>query len=152
MVGFRESVNKLLQIRISGNHKGRDRNVQFSRLSGLGIAFFGNVRVQSVAINVIPTVALANTAGFAICDHKNLFIGILFTSQNIHGQLESGNGIGMVRTYLQVGNVFYGNGPCIVTKNENIDGVFWISGGDEFGQGHRNFFRRRDAVFPHRES
>ena len=53
LIGFREMIHKLLQVRIISNHKSRNRNMQFSRLLRLIVTFIDNIFVETVAIHII---------------------------------------------------------------------------------------------------
>ena len=87
LIGFSKIIYKLLQIRVACYHKSRDWNVQFSGLSGLCVTFFYNIFVETVAVHIIRTVFFTDATWFSVGNHKNLFVGISLSSQNIHCQL-----------------------------------------------------------------
>src|ERR1044071_80532 len=52
----------------------------------------------------------------------------------------------MIRTHLQVRKFLHLDLPCIVAKNDYIQGVFRIAGGDQFAKRHGHFLSGRYTV------
>ena len=81
MVGFGKPIDELLQIRIFGNHKSRNGNVQFPSLLGFVVAFIDNIFIETIAVHVIGTIFLADATRFAIGNHENLLVGVALSAQ-----------------------------------------------------------------------
>lgn len=86
------------------------------------------------------------TGGLAVCDHKDLLVGVLTTTEQLHSELESGYCVGMVWAYLQVGEVFHLYLPGIVAEDHYIECVLGVAGGDEFAKSHGYFAGGGNAV------
>src|SRR5690606_1758597 len=87
MIGLGKFSYESFQVRILGDHKCSDRYMKLSGLLRHVIAFIHYVWIQTYTVLVIGTIPLPYAAWLSVGYHKDLFIGIPFSSQKIHGQL-----------------------------------------------------------------
>ena len=93
-IHFRKFLHKLLQIRITGDHKCSDRDLQFFALCSkvqAAVHYFA-VEAKTIFIIFFPDL---QTGWFTIGDHKNLLVGILSPAQYIHRMFKPLNSIGL---------------------------------------------------------
>jgi hypothetical protein len=76
-----KGVYKCLKVGITGDHKGGNWNMQFSGLGCHGIAFVRYKRIEAIAVFVIGSVRHSQTTGLSISNHKDLLVGVSFSSQ-----------------------------------------------------------------------
>ena len=136
-----------MQVRVARNHKGSNGYLELFTLSRKIKTTNENFTVNSKTVLIIfPTNLQAGR--FTIGDHKDLFVGVLASAQQIHCQFKPCYRIGMVWAYLQVGQVFYFHRPRIIAKYHNIERILGVAGGNKFAQSHGHFLCRGNPVFP----
>ena len=98
-IRFRKLVNETSQVCIFSNHKRCNRYFQLSAGRGQVEAAVYNLPVKAKAVLIIFS-TFFYTGWLAICNHKDLLIVIFSFPENIHGQFQPGNRIGMIRAHL----------------------------------------------------
>ena len=140
-----ELLHKLLKPSVFGNHEGCDRYLELAALGGKGEGLVDDLAVESPAIFVIAG-SFLDAGGLAVGDHKDLLVGILAATEEVHREFQTCNGVGMVWAYVEVWEVFDLYLPSIVAKDDDVEGVFGVAGSDELGEGHGCLLGGGDAV------
>ncbi len=145
VVDFREFLNKFLQPLVFGDHEGCDRDFELAALRRECEGLVEDLAVEAPRVFVVFN-ALLDASGLAVGDHEDLLVACLAAAQQVHGELQACDGIRVVGTDLQVGQVFDFDLPSVVAKDDDVERVFGVTRSDELGQGHRGLFGRGDAV------
>jgi hypothetical protein len=132
----REGFHEPNQVRIAGDHKGGDGDVKPFALHGQIEAAIDNFAIDSERIFVIFFTNF-KASGLAVGNHKNLFVRIPAALEDIHGELQSGNRIGVVGADFEVRNIFEFDGPGVVAEDDEVEGILGETGFNKFSEGER---------------
>ena len=88
-------LHKLLEVRVRSDHKSSDRNFESAALSSQSQGFVQDFCVEPKAVLVVAD-AFFYASRLPVGDHENLLVPIFSPAQQIHGQLQTRYGIGVV--------------------------------------------------------
>src|SRR5690625_852134 len=120
LVCIRQLPYKILQIGIPSNHEGRDIDLlpaaHHSRIKDS----VDDLPVQAKTVFIEPAI-LEHAGGLPVCDHENLAVGVPLLQKRMTRHLKGVQRVGMKRSHLKIGQIFYLDLPRLISKCDDIE-------------------------------